>query len=201
MPSGTLAAPSGRYLSFAEREQIARVRVGGCWMREIARRIGRSPSTSSRELRRNAATLAVTRDCARTCRTGWRALSSGLTASRSRDPTLRGSVRAAGVARTAGGAHAWRLDGRFDGRSPTISSGRRTLSGCCSATTFAHHPQRSRVLSSAELAVLQRSHAMNGGCSAKGPSGRLKTISSRGGRRRGVSRVDAAAERVASSVS
>ena len=47
---------SGRYLSLAEREEIARLRVQGCGMREISRRIGRAASTISRELRRNAAT-------------------------------------------------------------------------------------------------------------------------------------------------
>jgi IS30 family transposase len=56
MPSVTLAAPSGRYLSFAEREEIALLRAQRCGVREIARRLGRSPSTISRELRRNAAT-------------------------------------------------------------------------------------------------------------------------------------------------
>jgi IS30 family transposase len=58
MPSVTLTAPSGRYLSFAEREEIAILLAGGCGVREIARRLGRSPSTISRELRRNAATRA-----------------------------------------------------------------------------------------------------------------------------------------------
>ncbi len=47
---------SGRYLSFAEREEIALLRVQGCCMREVARRLGRTASTISRELRRNAAT-------------------------------------------------------------------------------------------------------------------------------------------------
>ncbi|HEY5989256.1 MAG TPA: IS30 family transposase [Streptosporangiaceae bacterium] len=47
---------SGRYLSFAEREEIALHFAGGCGVRQIARRLGRSPSTISRELRRNAAT-------------------------------------------------------------------------------------------------------------------------------------------------
>ncbi len=47
---------SGRYLSFAEREEIALLRAQGCGVREIARQLGRSPSTISRELRRNAAT-------------------------------------------------------------------------------------------------------------------------------------------------
>ena len=47
---------SGRYLSFAEREEIAILRSQQCGVREIARRIGRDPSTISRELRRNAST-------------------------------------------------------------------------------------------------------------------------------------------------
>ncbi|WP_219824174.1 IS30 family transposase [Actinokineospora auranticolor] len=56
MPSISLAPPSGRFLSFAEREEIALLRVRELGVREIARRIGRSASTISRELRRNAAT-------------------------------------------------------------------------------------------------------------------------------------------------
>src|SRR4051795_6658834 len=56
MPPISQAPLSGRYLSFAEREEIALLKAGGCGVREIARRIGRSPSTISRELRRNAAT-------------------------------------------------------------------------------------------------------------------------------------------------
>jgi len=47
---------SGRYLSFAEREEIALLRVQGHSMQDIARRLGRAASTISRELRRNAAT-------------------------------------------------------------------------------------------------------------------------------------------------
>jgi transposase, IS30 family len=47
---------SGRYLSFAEREEIALLRARGCSMRAVARRLGRTASTISRELRRNAAT-------------------------------------------------------------------------------------------------------------------------------------------------
>src|SRR5215472_6648474 len=46
----------GRYLSFAEREEIALLRAQGCSMQEVARRLGRAASTISRELRRNAAT-------------------------------------------------------------------------------------------------------------------------------------------------
>ena len=51
-----LAEPTGRYLSFAEREEIAIMVAQGHGVREIARQIGRDPSTISRELRRNAAT-------------------------------------------------------------------------------------------------------------------------------------------------
>jgi IS30 family transposase len=47
---------SGRYLSLAEREELAILRVQGAGVREIARQMGRSASTISRELRRNAAT-------------------------------------------------------------------------------------------------------------------------------------------------
>jgi IS30 family transposase len=56
MPSVSRAPLSGRYLSFAEREEIAILKAAGCGVREIARQVGRSPSTISRELRRNAAT-------------------------------------------------------------------------------------------------------------------------------------------------
>jgi IS30 family transposase len=47
---------SGRYLSCAEREEIALLRAQGHSMRDVARRVGRAASTISRELRRNAAT-------------------------------------------------------------------------------------------------------------------------------------------------
>ena len=54
----SLAAASGRYLSLVEREEIAIERARGSGVREIARHLGRSPSTISRELRRIAATRA-----------------------------------------------------------------------------------------------------------------------------------------------
>src|SRR5512133_11393 len=56
MPPMDLAPPSGRYLSFAEREEIALLQAQGAGVREIGRRMGRPASTISRELRRNAAT-------------------------------------------------------------------------------------------------------------------------------------------------
>ncbi len=56
MPPISLAEPTGRYLCFAEREEIALLNAQGCGVREIARCISRDPGTVSRELRRNAAT-------------------------------------------------------------------------------------------------------------------------------------------------
>jgi len=58
MPPISLDEPTGRYLSFDEREEIAVLREQEHGVREIAHRIGRDPSTVSRELRRNAATRA-----------------------------------------------------------------------------------------------------------------------------------------------
>jgi IS30 family transposase len=58
MPPISLDEPSGRYLSFAEREEIALLRAQGKGVREIGRSIGRDAGTISRELRRNAATRA-----------------------------------------------------------------------------------------------------------------------------------------------
>ena len=54
----SLGPVSGRYLSFAEREEIAVLRARGLGVREVARRLGRSASTISRELRRNASVRA-----------------------------------------------------------------------------------------------------------------------------------------------
>src|SRR3954447_727606 len=51
----SLDEPTGRYLSFAEREEIALLNAQGKGVRAIARTIGRDPGTVSRELRRNAA--------------------------------------------------------------------------------------------------------------------------------------------------
>lgn len=48
--------PTGRYLTLSEREEIAIELAKGTASRAIARKLGRSPSTISREVRRNAAT-------------------------------------------------------------------------------------------------------------------------------------------------
>jgi IS30 family transposase len=60
MPPSQFAPHSGRYLSFGEREEIAICRAYGYGVRQIARHLGRSPSTVSRELRRNAGTRGGT---------------------------------------------------------------------------------------------------------------------------------------------
>ena len=56
MPPLCLTEPTGRYLCFTERVEIALLRARGAGVREIARQLGRDPGTISRELRRNAAT-------------------------------------------------------------------------------------------------------------------------------------------------
>jgi IS30 family transposase len=56
MPPLSLLPLSARYLTFAEREEIAILHAQQRGVREIARRLRRSPSTISRELRRNAST-------------------------------------------------------------------------------------------------------------------------------------------------
>jgi IS30 family transposase len=50
-----LDEPSGRYVSYAEREVIALRLAGGSTQAAIARELGRSPSTISREVHRNKA--------------------------------------------------------------------------------------------------------------------------------------------------
>ena len=56
MPTFMTNPVTGRYLSFEEREVMALLKAQGVGVREIARELGRHPSTVSRELRRNAAT-------------------------------------------------------------------------------------------------------------------------------------------------
>lgn len=63
----------GRCLSFSEREEIALARARGETLRGIARRLGRSPSTISRQLRRRLRRRASIRSAdAR----GWRGRSA-----------------------------------------------------------------------------------------------------------------------------
>jgi hypothetical protein len=52
MPPLSLVEPTGRYLSFSEREEIALLKAQGQGVRAIARQIRRDPGTISREVRR-----------------------------------------------------------------------------------------------------------------------------------------------------
>ena len=56
MPPLSLAEPTGRYLSFSEREELALLMAQGLGVRAMARELKRDPGTISRELRRNCAT-------------------------------------------------------------------------------------------------------------------------------------------------
>jgi len=56
-----VADPVGRYLSFAEREELMRLDAAGFGVREIARTLGRAPSTISRELTRGVSSTRVYR--------------------------------------------------------------------------------------------------------------------------------------------
>jgi IS30 family transposase len=98
---------SGRYLTFGEREQIALWRAQEVGVREIARRLGRAPSTVSRELRRNAATRGGELDY-RATTAQWHAERAGRrpkAAKLAANPELRSYVqeRLAGVVVAAGG--------------------------------------------------------------------------------------------------
>jgi DNA-binding CsgD family transcriptional regulator len=62
MPPLSLAEPTGRYLSFSEREEVALLKAQGNGVRAIARQLERDPGTISRELRRNAATRSGHRE-------------------------------------------------------------------------------------------------------------------------------------------
>jgi len=115
---------SGRYLAFAEREEIALWRAQDLGMREIARRLGRAPSTISRELRRNAATRSGNLDY-RATTAQWhaeRAARRPKAAKLATNPELRsyvqerlaGAVVAPGGAAVPGPAVPWK--GRRHGR-------------------------------------------------------------------------------------
>jgi len=99
---------SGRYLTFAEREEVALWRVQGLGAREIARRLGRAASTISRELRRNAATRGGNLDY-RATTAQWHAERAARRPKRAKlatNPALRAYVgeRLAGAVVAPGGA-------------------------------------------------------------------------------------------------
>ena len=99
---------SGRYLLFAEREEITLLRAQGLGVRKVARRLGRSASTVSRELRRNAATRGGNLDY-RATTAQWHAERAGRRpkpAKLATNPALRAYVqeRLAGTVAAPGGA-------------------------------------------------------------------------------------------------
>ena len=117
-------AALGRYLSFAEREEVALWRAQGHGVREVARRLGRAASTVSRELRRNAATRSGGLEY-RATTAQWhaeRAARRPKPAKLATNPALRayvqerlaGAVVAPGGAAVAGPAVTWK--GRRHGR-------------------------------------------------------------------------------------
>lgn len=111
---------SGRYLSFAEREEMALLRAKGQGVRAIARHLGRSPSTVSRELRRNAATRCGGLEYRATA-AQWHAdrrAARPKIAKLVANPTLRQYVqeRLAGTISTPDGAAASGPDVRWNGR-------------------------------------------------------------------------------------
>src|SRR4051794_41352547 len=113
---------SERYLSCAEREEIALLRAQGCGVRETARRLGRDASTISRELRRNAATRSGGLEY-RATTAQWhaeRAARRPKPAKLAVNATLRKYVqdRLAGEGAGPGGAAARRPGGAREGRPP-----------------------------------------------------------------------------------
>jgi transposase len=138
--------PSGRYLSFAEREEIALWRAQGSGVREAARRLGRAASTISRELRRNAATRGGALEYRATA-AQWHAERAARRPKRAKlaaNPALRtyvqdrlaGAVVAPGGAAVAGPAVPWKGGGTGDGRTGAGAwPGARSRSpGACGST-------------------------------------------------------------------
>ena len=128
-----LAEPSGRYLSFAEREEIALLSVQNVGVRAIARRVGRDPSTISRELRRNAATGADQRGY-RAGVAQWKAEQAAKrpkVAKLVANPTLRGYVqeRLAGQLRRPDGSVVAGPGAVWKGRSKPRRQDRRWVRG------------------------------------------------------------------------
>ena len=91
-PPGT--ACSDRYLDREERYEIARLREAGLSMRQVAARTGRSPSTISRELGRNAAPRAGGYQPERADRLAWERQRRPKPSRLSGDPVLRAAVQA-----------------------------------------------------------------------------------------------------------
>jgi transposase, IS30 family len=85
---------SERYLSREERYELARLREAGCSMREVAARMGRSPSTICRELARNAAPRTGGYQPERAHRLAWERQRRPKPSTLSGSPVLRAAVQA-----------------------------------------------------------------------------------------------------------
>jgi IS30 family transposase len=90
-PPGTTC--SARYLDREERYEIARLREAGLGVREVARRTGRSPSTISRELARNADPRTGRYQPERAGRLAWERQRRAKPSKLARDPVLRAEVQ------------------------------------------------------------------------------------------------------------
>jgi IS30 family transposase len=90
MPASPL---SGRYLSREERYELARLRESGLSVRKAAARMGRSPSTVSRELRRNAGPGGLAYQPERAQRLARERQARPKPSRISRDPRLRAAVQ------------------------------------------------------------------------------------------------------------
>jgi len=90
-PPGTTY--STRYLDREERHEIARLREARLSMREIARRTGRSPSTISRELARNADPRTGGYQPGRADQLAWQRQRRPKRSKLARDPVLRAQVQ------------------------------------------------------------------------------------------------------------
>jgi len=90
-PPGT--AYSDRYLDREERYEIARLREAGLGVRAVAARLGRSPSTVSRELARNADPRTGQYQPERADRLAWERQRRPKPSKLARDPVLRAEVQ------------------------------------------------------------------------------------------------------------
>jgi IS30 family transposase len=90
-PSGTTY--SARYLDREERYEIARLREAGLSVRAVAARTGRSPSTISRELTRNADPRTGQYQPERADRLAWQRQRRPKPSKLARDPVLRAEVQ------------------------------------------------------------------------------------------------------------
>ena len=84
---------SDRYLDREERYELARLRESGLWVRRVAARLGRSPSTVCRELARNACPRTGAYQPERAHRLAWERQRRPKPSRLSQHPRLRSAVQ------------------------------------------------------------------------------------------------------------